>query len=213
MIYLDLRFGYSWSSGLPQHDPKYCFLRDIAKPSAEACQKRFGRDLLSVRLSRLRARHGIEVLPEIRRRIQNADVLLFDLDRWNPNVLIELGIALSAPNLGAAVFILLEEGQDIPSDLNGYLVTYYRKSKNYSLVDPAGFRSALYSELLQRARAKGISTEQHGGKIQEEGVELQDSIHKESPAIGQTVDSIISRKEPRKRVRLNAERTRKSTKK
>lgn len=198
MICLDIRFGYQWSQGLPQYDTKYCFLRDISKPSAEACQKRFGRELLSIRLSRLRARHGIEVLPEIRRRIQTADVLLFDLDRLNPNVLIELGIALSTPNSGPAVFILLEEGQDIPSDLKGYLVTYYRKSKDYSLVDSAGFRSALNSELLLRARAKGISTEHYRGKIQEEGVDLQDSIQLESTEIGHTADSILSGKGPEK---------------
>ncbi|MFN5960380.1 MAG: hypothetical protein ACK5CW_02725, partial [Verrucomicrobiota bacterium] len=114
MIALNIHIAYEWGGELAQNSLKYGFLRDLAKSVAQDCQRREGHQSLSIRLARLRGRHGAEVLPEIRRRIQSADVRLFDIADWNPTVLVELGIALAQPHGGPAVFIFLKEDQKIP---------------------------------------------------------------------------------------------------
>lgn len=159
MAHLNIRIAYPWGKGATSKDQKYLFLKGLVRNTASAVEKMAVLEgaAIQVSVSRLRARHGVEILAEIRRRIRSADVLLFDLDNENPNVLIELGIALSSIENAPAIFILLKEGQKIPSDLSGYLITFYREIEDYRLVDSSGFTAALRSELMARAREKGIS--------------------------------------------------------
>jgi hypothetical protein len=158
MKHLNLHFAYAWEAGQPDDDPKYRFLRGIAEVAATTVMKMRGpeRGSIGVNYSRLRARHGALLLDEIRRRIQAADVLLFDLEHRNPNVMFELGLALANPASGPTVFILMPGEDSPPSDLAGYLFSKYHVTEDYHLVDPSGFHAALRSALIDRARRKGV---------------------------------------------------------
>ena len=158
MKHLNLHFAYAWEAGQPDDDPKYRFLRGIAEVAATTVMKMRGPEggSIGVNYSRLRARHGALLLDEIRRRIQAADVLLFDLEGRNANVMFELGLALADPTSGPTVFILMPERDTAPSDLAGYLFSKYHVTEDYHLVDPSGFHAALRSALIDRARRKGV---------------------------------------------------------
>lgn len=160
MKHLNLQYAYAWEAGQPDDDPKYRFLRGIAKGAAAAVMKMQGTEggSIGVNYSRLRARHGALLLDEIRRRIQAADVLLFDLEDQNANVMFELGLALADPTSGPTVFILMPERGTAPSDLAGYLFSKYNVTEDYhyKLVEPSGFHAALRSALIDRARRKGV---------------------------------------------------------
>jgi len=60
------------------------------------------------------------VLSKITNYIRDADISLFDITGWNPNVALELGIAVG---LGRRYFILLnhkfEQNKEVPSDIKG----------------------------------------------------------------------------------------------
>lgn len=60
------------------------------------------------------------VLTKIVNHIRDADISLFDITGWNPNVALELGIAVG---LGRRYFILLnqkfDQSKEVPSDIKG----------------------------------------------------------------------------------------------
>ena len=60
------------------------------------------------------------VLSKITNYIRDAEISLFDITGWNPNVALELGIAVG---LGRRYFILLnhklDQNKDVPSDIKG----------------------------------------------------------------------------------------------
>jgi hypothetical protein len=155
-VLLNIRFGYPWRDGIPEDDLKYQFLRNLGAGAGEAVERVRGPNgqRLRVRTARLRGLHGAAILDDIRRRIFDSDVLLFDLGGTNSNVLIELGMALACSENNRAVFVLLPEGAPVPSDLSGYLVTYYRETDEYRVVDHRGFHAALRAALFNRARSK-----------------------------------------------------------
>ena len=157
-VILNVCFGYEWKKERSEKDPKYQFLHRVTNAAASVVEKMRGRngERVHVDCSRLRARHGAPLLDVIRRRIQLADVLLFDLQELNPNVMFELGVALANPSEDRAVFILLPEGCSAPSDLAGYLLSFYRGTVEYSLVDSRGFTAALRSAIIHCARKKGV---------------------------------------------------------
>jgi len=87
---------------------------------------------LNITYSRLRSTSGTFVFNSIRQRISTADVVIFDITQFNPNVMIELGMALEmqlAQESVAKVFLILEaksfEPTLLPSDLAGYFLTNY----------------------------------------------------------------------------------------
>jgi hypothetical protein len=157
-VILNIYFGYEWKKERTEKDPKYQFLKRVTTVAAAAVSGMRGLngERIHVNCSRLRARHGAPLLDVIRRRIQLADVLLFDLQELNPNVMFELGLALANPSEDRAVFILLPEGHSSPSDLAGYLLSFYRETDEYSLVDSQGFNAALRSAMIHCVRKKGV---------------------------------------------------------
>jgi hypothetical protein len=159
MTRLSIRYGYPWENNSPCEDAKYFFLKHIAESGAAAIESMIGpnNERVEVVCSRLRGQHGCLILSNIRTRIQSADVLLLDLDGYNANVMLELGMALSNSENGQFIFLLLKEGQSIPSDLSGYLISFYQETEDYALVDANGFHAALRSALVKRAQFKGIA--------------------------------------------------------
>jgi len=88
-------------------------------------------DHVKIRYNRLRATAGSFLIDGIAKRITNSDAIIFDISSSNPNVMLELGIALdSARRLnGANVFIICKgesvQKVNIPSDLQGYFISLY----------------------------------------------------------------------------------------
>jgi hypothetical protein len=156
---ISIMFGYPWDAKKRAvNDAKYDFLKEIIKKGTAGTETMSGEggERIAITVARLRGKHGAPILDDIRSRIHAADVLLFDLDEGNPNVLIELGMALANHSDGKFVFILMKETQRIPSDLSGYLITYYKETQEYTLVDPQGFYAALRSAVIERAKRHGV---------------------------------------------------------
>lgn len=83
--------------------------------------------------SRLRATSGSFVLSTIRDRMKNAYALIFDITDFNPNVILELGMALEMQQQienPAKVFLIAcaDNYNDnlLPSDIRGYFLTTYK---------------------------------------------------------------------------------------
>jgi nucleoside 2-deoxyribosyltransferase len=170
--------GYDWGrwdesesapkwKGLNRH---WHFLRDTAETAAKALEKlaskRAGKAQLGVSVRRLRSRHGGTVLGTILRRIDEADVLIFDISGNNPNVLFELGYAVARKGIDSErIYFFSEsdspENHKAPSDLQCVMFTKYEKSEAipshraaFSLKDAKGFQSALLSTLTEIARER-----------------------------------------------------------
>jgi Predicted nucleotide-binding protein containing TIR-like domain len=138
-------------------------LKKIAGAVKTIADKSPGHHKLEIRISRLRGLHGTALLPTLVERIKRADVLVIDIGsnrspNWaNPNVLIELGMALAANDTDQrGLFVLKPDSCEWPSDLNGYLYTEYRtdpkEPDRLELLDYHGFDAALRSRLLEFAR-------------------------------------------------------------
>lgn len=120
-----------------------------------------GQRNLDIRINRLRGRHGQFLLKTLRQRIERGNILIADIgntegDGLNPNVLIELGIALGLDKLDSKyLYILKPKIVNLPSDLNGILISEYDlKNGEIKLIDEVGFRAALRSSLLDLVSSK-----------------------------------------------------------
>ena len=91
----------------------------------------------NINYRRLRASAGLNMLDSIIKRIETAQVIIIDLTKNNPNVFLELGIALSISrkNEYPSVYLIkeLRPGvtllKDLPSDLQGYFISGYEVVK------------------------------------------------------------------------------------
>lgn len=66
------------------------------------------------------------IVSDIIRSIFDADVIVADLSRSNPNVFYELGVAHSVGN--KAIMICEKTKQDLPFDLKAYFTIFYQRS-------------------------------------------------------------------------------------
>ena len=149
-VSINVRVGYAWQKfpddGIDGanvlHDTFWQSLKKLFKPTCAGLEKRRN---VRVDFGRLRASHGRLVWPSIEKRIENADVLLFDvaeaplkhipakgvvefpkvLESLNGNVLLEIGYALGR---GKRVMLMCPKHlfELIPSDLKGFLWTVYK---------------------------------------------------------------------------------------
>jgi predicted nucleotide-binding protein len=98
----------------------------------------------------------MQVLDTLVDRISKADIYLADVsdttdNGFNPNVMVELGMAIATGH-GArgSLFILKPKALTAPSNLSGILWTdYERGADRIKFVDAIGFKAALTSRLLQ----------------------------------------------------------------
>ena len=97
----------------------------------------------------LSAGYGEHLFNEIARDIISADVAVFDTSELNPNVMLELGVALT---WGVRVLVIKKEGCVIPpSDLSGQTWADYRDS-GQAFVDPG--HAAKLLRMVERAVRK-----------------------------------------------------------
>jgi hypothetical protein len=88
---------------------------------------------LTLKLEPLAAGYGAHVFNEIARRIIGADIAVFDTSERNPNVMIEMGVALT---WGIRILPIREETTaDLPSDISGQTWAKYRNNGS-EWIDP-----------------------------------------------------------------------------
>lgn len=91
----------------------------------------------NINYRKIRASAGRTMLDSIINRIETTEVIIIDITEKNPNVFIELGIALynSKKNRYPSVYLIKDITsnenimQDLPSDLQGYFVSGYKMEK------------------------------------------------------------------------------------
>jgi hypothetical protein len=174
---ITIRVGYGW----PKRDGKskaddhvWAFIRErikVVSDSLSKTQVKRGGRAFACHINRLRAMHGGSVLDVLLQRIKEADILVFDITGLNPNVLVEIGMALAMRGCGGRVFVFQEvDDKDkpiechkahFPSDLNGYFFTRYRTvlergRPTFRLTESQAFVAALRSQIMDAARTRGI---------------------------------------------------------
>lgn len=112
-----------------------------------------------VNYKRLGASAGRLVFDGVYYKIQNADILIFDISEGNPNVFIELGIALALQreNGKTRIFLIGRKTKNIsriekllPSDLQGAFVSeYVLQNGKITFKDRNSLRSSIIKELKE----------------------------------------------------------------
>jgi hypothetical protein len=159
-IYVSCPWTKRGKSTIPmREDKRWEFLRSLVKKVVDECQTRVraspGEYKLDVRLHRLRGRQGMNLLSTLRERIGRADALVMDLAGHNPNVLIEVGMAVAMhKGESGALTILKPRNEPWPSNLQGIVYCNYDKSLRRGLEDQAGFRAALRTRILKVAKER-----------------------------------------------------------
>lgn len=192
---ITIRIGYEWKNA--EREPKaikpqdrYQFIcRTILKVVNEVEKrqpKNKGAFPLAVRVGRMRFQHGVAIMPRLIELCETTDILAFDITGQNPNVFLELGMALYAKRLlprQVYVFKQILDGEmPVPSDLSGYFITFYKALQENrtvqiaKLVDSNGFRAALRTLIIDLALSRGMWAER--GVIHED--DQQDMANQEN---------------------------------
>jgi Predicted nucleotide-binding protein containing TIR-like domain len=142
-----------------RQDKRWVFLRGLVMKVIDECKARGrasrGTYNLDIRLYRLRGRQGMHLLSTLRDRIRRADALVMDLAGHNPNVLLEVGLAIAmSKGESGALIILKPKNEPLPSNLQGIVYCNYDKSLAKGLEDKAGFRAALRTRILKVAKER-----------------------------------------------------------
>jgi len=159
-IYVSCPWTRRGRSTVPvRQDKRWSFLRALVKKVIDECEARvrtsLGEHKLAVHLHRLRGRQGMNLLSTLRERIAGADALVMDLAGHNPNVLIEVGMAVAMhKGESGSLIILKPKNEAWPSNLQGIVYCNYDKSLRRGLDDEAGFRAALRTRILNVARER-----------------------------------------------------------
>ena len=86
-------------------------------------------DINKCNFRRLRGSAGSVIFETITQKIEDSDIILVDISGRNPNVMLELGMALAIfKNSSKRNIFLICKGEikdELPSNLNGYFVSQY----------------------------------------------------------------------------------------
>lgn len=177
--------GYAWGHAEEGQSPKnskglnkhWDFLRNSLETVTRALEKYANRRKkaqypLRVDVRRLRSRHGGTVIGSITRRMDEADVLVFDITGDNPNVLFELGYAIARKGVDSGRVYVFSDSSKAPSDLRGLMLTTYIEKatgdslvKTFSLQDGKGFQAAFLSTLREIAIVRGMLGDVQGAFV------------------------------------------------
>jgi hypothetical protein len=168
--------GYPWTkvdkdrAVAPLSDKRWTSIRDCVTSVGGWVRTSISRRTLApvpfvYEVARLRGTHGRMLLDNLRSRISESDILIMDIGssdgkRFNPNVLLETGMAIAQQGgVLRDLFILKPAKRPVPSDLCGFLFTDYEVVDNegaIKIVDVHGFQAALRSAVLRRARERNM---------------------------------------------------------
>jgi hypothetical protein len=157
--------AYDWS--VDEKDIVWPFIRDQLKKVFEGFKTQKEKHPFKYRVGRMRAHHGADICGSILKRCQNTDIAVFDISTGNANVLFELGVAIGAKGVNSgAVFVFVEKTEvsisetlrkKVPSDLRGYFITSYERTRvGLKLRDARGFQAALRFIIKEAAIQRGM---------------------------------------------------------
>lgn len=168
--------GYPWTkvgkdrAVAPRSDKRWASIRDCVTSVGDWVRTSISRRLPApvqfvYEVARLRGTHGRMLLDNLRSRISESDILIMDIGssdgkRFNPNVLIEAGMAIAqSDGVLRDLFILKPADRPAPSDLCGFLFTDYEVVDDegaIKIVDVHGFQAALRNAVLRRGRERNM---------------------------------------------------------
>ena len=168
--------GYGWEKGVAARSDRFWkALRNKLNTIVSSLNGSSPDKFVSVNVNRLRASHAEFIFSGVERRIEDADILVFDVadtqsevsgegnekhyTRFNANVLFEIGLAIGK---GKQPFLLCPKNleKQIPSDLSNYLWSFYTHKENpdgsltLSFDDSVGFANRLRGLVAERIREK-----------------------------------------------------------
>jgi hypothetical protein len=201
---INVAFCYDWAideNGKSLESASYTFIRKEVKKAADgviSTQKKRKGPPLSIIWRRMRMKHGASLLSVLKRRILEADILIYDITTRNPNVMFELGIGIASKSEEDSVFILerknskSEADRKIPSDLSGYFISFYEfsedsKTGEFRFRDPKGFQAAIRSEMIKVARELGVWEESSGFSEDETESIAEVKVVKKNPTKRKTI--------------------------
>jgi hypothetical protein len=154
--------GYQWTNSADLGNLSIGSVSEMAvKKIVESVLKDKGISVISPFLvyKRLGASAGRLLFDGVYSKIKNADILIFDISESNPNVFIELGIALALQreNMSKRVFLIGRKNKEIssiekllPSDLQGAFVSeYVFKKGEITFKDRNSLRSSMIKEIKE----------------------------------------------------------------
>ena len=173
--------AYDWSANKDPVRLKdsggWPFIRDRFKKIFDSVGRQRGNRRFAYRVQRMRGFQGTIILGAILKRCKGADILAFDISTLNPNVMLELGIALGEKGLmSGEVFVFVDSNKTlqngcpkwspkvkIPSDLNGYLLIYFNQDGSEpEMADGRGFDAAVRFKILEIAAQRGMLVQSSG---------------------------------------------------
>lgn len=159
-----LAASYQWTvkSGEPVLSEK------AIKKLSDALKKRFSEGKskhFQINYKRLRSSAGRNVLDSIYKRIYECNALIVDITEMNPNVFIELGMAISRTKSDEtfSLYIIREvksEGdllKNLPSDLQGYFISgYYLEKNEVRFIDNNSLHMSLVSDIIDYYQKQSV---------------------------------------------------------
>ncbi len=145
--------GYQWSS----KNAKLA-IQQVSNYAINRFDGKNGKNLkYNINYRRLRSSAGRSILDSIMAKINNSQVIIFDISEKNPNVMLELGIALalSKENPFHSIYLICKKGEplpkDIPTDLHGYFISEYTHNNKdeISFNDNGSLRMSIESDIKE----------------------------------------------------------------
>jgi len=148
---LQVVFGFQFKSSYYDTENLKQNVKEMFQRAVEAYKKLPNAIPVELIFQPLAAGYGEHLFNEIARSIISADIAVFDTSDLNPNVMLEMGVALT---WGVRVLPIREEKcPKPPSDISGQTWADYRDSGN-KFVDPA-HENKLLRMVERAARKKG----------------------------------------------------------
>lgn len=147
---LNVVLGLQWESN-------YYITNDLAQNveghfehGLKAFNDRTGSDRACLRFEKLSAGYGQHLFNRIARDIIGSDIAVFEISDQNPNVMIEIGVALT---WGVQVFLLREmtSKKNPPSNVSGQTWVWYKESAKQLLDDDSATK---IEEMIELALSK-----------------------------------------------------------
>jgi len=146
---LNVVFGLQYESRNYDTEPLINNTKKHFQKAVEIYNKKHSKEKITLQFEKLAAGYGEHLFNTIARSIIGSDIAIFEVSDQNPNVMIELGVALT---WGVRILPLGEKNSPkTPSDISGQTWIKYEKSGEKVLDE--GFHKKL-EKMIERAISK-----------------------------------------------------------